>query len=364
MDRRRLVLGGAAGGGALLAKPNLANAQGAPRIRWRCPNSFPKTLDTLYGAAEIVSRRVAEMSDGAFQIQVSGPGEIVPALQILDAVGQGSVECGFTSSLFYYGKDPSLAISTTLPMGMLSRGMFAWLHYGGGREQLREVFRDQGVHCIPAACTGAQMGGWLKREVRAPEDMRGLKFRIAGVGGLVMQKLGAVPQQIAPTDIYPALERGVIDGAEYIGPYDDEKLGFGRVARFYYYPGFQEFAPSTDFLVNARAWDALPAAYKGMLECAGVEAWNATAAKYDVLNPQALRRLVAAGTQLRPYPREVMAALYKAAQELYAELGEQNPRFRRIHEHWDKFRVEHSQWFRVAEDSAANFLAAATAAPR
>ncbi|MBD0273215.1 MAG: TRAP transporter substrate-binding protein DctP [Acetobacteraceae bacterium] len=246
-------------------------------------------------------------------------------------------------------------------MGMLSRGMFAWLHYGGGREQLREVFRDQGVHCIPAACTGAQMGGWLKREIKTPEDMRGLKFRIAGLGGSVMQKLGAVPQQIAPTDIYPALERGVIDGAEYIGPYDDEKLGFARVARFYYYPGFQEFAPSTDFLVNARAWDALPAAYKGMLECAGIEAWNATAAKYDVLNPAALRRLIAAGTQLRPYPRDVMSALYKAAQELYAELGAQNPRFKRIHEHWDKFRVEHTQWFRVAEDSAANFLAAATA---
>jgi len=360
MDRRRLIGSGAAGAAALAA-PNLANAQAAPRIRWRCPNSFPKTLDTLYGAAEIVSRRVAEMTDGAFQIQVSGPGEIVPGLQILDAVSQGSVECGFTSSLFYFGKDPSLAISTTLPMGMSSRGMFAWLHYGGGRDQLRDVFRDQGVHAIPAACTGAQMGGWSKKEIRTPEDMRGLKFRIAGLGGAVMQKLGAVPQQIAPSDIYPALERGVIDGAEYIGPYDDEKLGFGRIAKFYYYPGFQEVAPSTDFLVNARAWEALPAAYKGMLECAGTEAWHATAAKYDVLNPPALRRLVAAGTQLRPYPREVMAALYKGAQELYAELGAQNPRFRRIHEHWDKFRVEQSQWFRVAEDSAANFLAAATA---
>jgi TRAP-type mannitol/chloroaromatic compound transport system substrate-binding protein len=364
MKRRRLVVNGATGaavGGAALAAPNLANAQSLPRIRWRCPNSFPKTLDTLYGAAEIVSRRVAEMSDGAFQIQVSGPGEIVPGLQILDAVSQGSVECGFTASLFYFGKDPSLAISTTLPMGMPSRTMYAWLNYGGGRDQLRDVFRDQGVFAIPAACTGAQMGGWVRREIKTVEDMRGLKFRIAGLGGSVMQKLGAVPQQIAPTDIYPALERGVIDGAEYIGPYDDEKLGFARIAKFYYYPGFQEIGPSSDFLVNARIWDALPAAYKGMLEAACAEAWHATAAKYDVLNPPALRRLVAAGTQLRPYPREVMAALYRGAQELYAELGAQNPRFRRIHDHWDKFRVEQSQWFRVAEDSAANFLATASA---
>ncbi len=361
MNRRRFVAGGTAGGGALLAAPNLANAQGAPRIRWRCPNSFPKTLDTLYGAAEIVARRVAEMSDGAFQIQVSGPGEIVPGLQILDAVGQGSVECGFTSSLFYFGKDPSLAISTTLPMGMSSRGMFAWLHYGGGRDQLRDVFRDQGVHSIPAACTGAQMGGWMKKEIRSVEDLKGLKFRIAGLGGSVMQKLGTVPQQIAPSDIYPSLERGVIDGAEYIGPYDDEKLGFGRVAKYYYYPGFQEAGPNTDLMVNLKAWEALPKGYQAMLETASAEAFHATAAKYDVLNPPALRRLVAGGTLLRPYPREVMAALYKSAQDLYAEIGEQNPRFRKIHEHWDRFRVEQVQWFRVAEDSLANFQAVATA---
>ena len=352
MNRRTIMAGAAAGA---LAAPHLASAQ--PRIRWRCPNSFPKTLDTLYGAAEIIARRVREMSDGAFEISVSGPGEIVPGLQILDAVAQGSVECGFTASLFYFGKDPSLAISTTLPMGMPSRTMFAWLHYGGGRDQLAEVFRDQGVHAIPAACTGAQMGGWLRREIKTVEDMKGLKFRIAGLGGSVMQKLGVVPQQIAPTDIYPALERGVIDGAEYIGPYDDEKLGFARIAKFYYYPGFQEIAPSSDFLVNARVWEALPQTYKSMLETACIEAWHATAAKYDVLNPTALRRLLASGTQLRPYPREVMGALYRSAQELYAEIGAQNPRFKRIHEHWDRFRIEQGQWFRVAEDSAANFLA-------
>ncbi|WP_431272050.1 TRAP transporter substrate-binding protein [Dankookia sp. P2] len=191
--------------------------------------------------------------------------------------------------------------------------------------------------------------------------MKGLKSRIAGLGGSVMQKLGVVPQQIAPSDIYPALERGVIDGAEYIGPYDDEKLGFGRVAKFYYYPGFQEAGPNTDFMVNLKAWEALPKAYQGMLETACAEAYHATAAKYDVANPPALRRLVAQGTQLRPYPREIMQALYKASQELYAEIGAQNARFKKIHEHWDRFRVEQVQWFRVAEDSLANFQAVATA---
>ena len=373
MKRRNLVAAAAAGGTAITtgalapavkaqggpATPHLASTQ--PRIRWRCPNSFPKSLDTLYGAAEIVARRVREMSEGAFEITVSGPGEVVPGLQILDAVGQGSVECGLTAGLYYFGKDPSLAISTTLPFGMGSRAMYAWLQYGGGRDELREVFRDQGVVAIPAACTGTQMAGWVRREIRSMDELRGLKFRIAGLGGSVMQKLGVVPQQIAPTDIYPALERGVIDGAEYIGPYDDEKLGFARVARVYLYPGWQEVAPSTDFMINAQAWDALPATYQAMLETACAEAWHATAAKYDVLNPPAMRRLIAAGTQLRPIPREVLTALYHAAQEGYAEIGERNPRFRRIHEHWDKFRLEQAQWFRVAEDAMANFYAIAHA---
>jgi TRAP-type mannitol/chloroaromatic compound transport system substrate-binding protein len=358
MHRRHLVAGTAAGAAAL-ATPLLAAAQ--PKLRWRCPNSFPRTLDTLYGAAEIVARRVREMSDGAFEITVSGPGEVVPALQILDAVGQGSVECGFTSALFYFGKDPSFAFGSALPFGLNGRQNFAWLNYAGGRDMLKEVFAEANIWQIPAGCTGAQMGGWAKKELRTLDDMKGLKFRIAGLGGSVMQKLGVVPQQIAPSDIYPALERGVIDGAEYIGPYDDEKLGFGRVAKYYYYPGFQEAGPNTDFMVNLKAWEALPKAYQGMLETACAEAYHATAAKYDVANPPALRRLVAQGTQLRAYPREIMQALYKASQELYAEIGAQNPRFKKIHEHWDRFRVEQVQWFRVAEDSLANFQAVATA---
>ena len=304
---------------------------------------------------------MAEMTEGAFQITVSGPGEVVPGLQILDAVQQGSVECGFTAGLYYFGKDPSFALSTSLPMGMPSRTMYAWLNYGGGRDQMKDLFADNGVVAIPGACTGAQMGGWFRKEIKSAEDLRGLKFRIAGLGGSVMAMLGTVPQQIAPSDIYPALERGVIDAAEYIGPYDDEKLGFARVAKYYYYPGFQEVGPSSDLLINIRAYEALPASYKAMLEAACAEAWHATAAKYDVLNPAALRRLVATGTQLRPYPREVMTALYQAAQELYGELGTQNARFKRIYEHWDKFRVEQAQWFRIAEDSAANFLAVASA---
>ncbi len=361
MDRRRFIAGGAAGaaGAAALAAPNLASAQ--PRIRWRCPGSFPKSLDTLWGTQEHLARRVSELTDGAFQIQVFGPGEVVPALQVMDAVGNGNVECGFTSGYYYLGKDPSLAIVTCLPFGLSTKQHWAWLTHAGARELYAEVYRDQGIVAIPAGNTGSQMGGWFRKEIKSVEDLKGLKFRIAGYGGTVLQKLGVVAQQLGGPDIYPALERGVIDGAEWVGPYDDEKLGFHRIAPYYYYPGWWEYSPSIDLMINARAYDALPAQYKAVLEVACAESWHWMSARYDVLNPPAMRRLIAGGAQLRAFPRDVMSACYRAAQELYAELGAQNPRFRRIHEQWDRFRLEQTQWARVAEDSLANFLAVATA---
>jgi len=360
MERRHLLAQGAAGaaGATMLAMPSLASAQ--PRIRWRCPGSFPKSLDTLYGTQEYIAKRVAEMTDGAFQMQIFGPGEVVPALQVMDAVGAGNVECGFTSGYYYLGKDPSLAIVTCLPFGLSSKQHWAWLTHGGGRELYAQVYRDQGVVGIPAGNTGSQMGGWFRKEIRGVEDLKGLKFRIAGYGGTVLQKLGIVAQQLGGADIYPALERGVLDGAEWVGPYDDEKLGFNRVAQYYYYPGWWEYSPSIDMMVNIRAWEQLPATYKAVLEAACTEGWHWMAARYDVQNPTAMRRLIAAGTQLRVFPREVMQACYHAAQEFYAEIGAQNPRFKRLHAQWDKFRIEQTQWARVAEDSLANFLAVAT----
>jgi TRAP-type mannitol/chloroaromatic compound transport system substrate-binding protein len=360
MDRRRFVAGGAGtAAAATLATPHIAAAQ--PRIRWRCPGSFPKSLDTLWGTQEHIARRVAEMTDGAFQIQAFGPGEVVPALQVMDAVGGGTVECGFTSGYYYLGKDPSLAIVTCLPFGLSSKQHWAWLTHGGARELYAEVYRDHGLIAIPAGNTGSQMGGWFRKEIRSVEDLKGLKFRIAGYGGTVLQKLGVVPQQIGGPDIYPALERGVIDGAEWVGPYDDEKLGFNRIAPNYYYPGWWEYSPSVDLMVNARAHEALPAPYKAILEAACAESWHWMSARYDVLNPPAMRRLLAVGTQLRAFPRDVLTACYRASQEFYAEIGAQNPRFKRLHEQWDRFRVEQTQWARVAEDSLANFLAVATA---
>ena len=357
MNRRKMMAAGAVA--PMLAIPALTHAQ--TRIRWRFPGSFPKSLDTLYGTQERIARRVREMTDGAFEMTPFGPGEVVPALQVMDAVGQGSVECGYTSAYYYLGKDPSLCIATCLPFGMNSRSLWSWLNEGGGRDALREVYRDQGVIAIPAGNTGAQMGGWFRREITSVADLNGLKFRIAGFGGNILQRVGVVPQLIGGADIYPALERGVIDGAEWVGPHDDEKLGFQRVARFYYAPGWWEYAPNIDLMINPAAYEALPTNYKHILEAACQEAWHWMMARYDALNPVALRRLVAGGTQLRLFPREVLNASYRAAQEFYQETGAANPRFRRIHQTWDAFRVDQTQWFRIAVDSQANFLAVASA---
>jgi TRAP-type mannitol/chloroaromatic compound transport system substrate-binding protein len=347
MDRRQLLAATAAA--ATLATPHLANAQ--PRLTWRSAGSFPKSLDTLWGNHEFICRRVAELTDGNFQMRPFAPGEIVPALQVLDAVGAGTVECGYTAGTYYVGKDPSMAFSTALPFGLNTRQTWSWLHQAGGRELLLPVQRDQGVHFLTAGTTGAQMGGWFRKEIRTVEDLRGLKFRIAGIAGQVFQKVGAVAQQIGGPDIYPALERGVIDGAEWSGPYDDEKFGFSRIAKFYYYPGWWEPGPAQDYIINLRHWEQLPPQYKAALEAACAEGYCHLGGRYDALNPPAMKRLLVQGTQLRVFPREVMSAFYRAANELYAEIGSSNPRFRQIYEHFDRFRADEQAWFRVAEDS-------------
>ncbi len=358
MDRRHLMAGGAAGA-AVLATPNLASAQ--PRLRWRCPGSYPKSVDTQWACHELFCRRVGELTDGAFQLLPFGPGEIGPGLQVMDAIGQGSVECGFTPALFYYGKDPALAFGTAVPFGLSSRQTWSWLHQAGGREVMRDVYRDQGVHAIPANNTGAQMGGWFRREVRTVDDMKGLKMRIAGIAGNVMQKLGVVPQQIAGGDIYPALERGTLDAAEFVGPYDDEKLGFHKVAKYYYYPGFWEGGAMLHLVVNLEQWNRLPKTYQAILNHACEAANNWMLAKYDAVNAPALRRLIANGAELRGFSTAIMDAAYTAASELYAEVAAKNPLFKRAYDSMVAFRGEQYLWWQVSEYTFDNFMIRARA---
>jgi len=359
--QRRSFLKKAGAGLAAGAVAAPALGQGAqPEVKWRLASSFPKSLDTIFGGAETISKVCAAATNGKFQIQVFAAGEIVPGLQVLDAVQNATVQCCHTAPYYFFGKDPTFAFACAIPFGLNARQQNAWMYHGGGLELMREFMKDYNVYNIPAGNTGAQMGGFFRKELKTVADMKGLKMRIGGSAGVVMQKLGLVPQQIAGGDIYPALEKGTIDAAEWVGPYDDEKLGLYKVAKYYYYPGWWEGGPELDLFVNTKAWSELPKDYQSILEAACAEANIDCMAKYDALNPPALRRLVAAGVQLRPFPREIMQACHKAAVEVYDEFATTNPKFKKVYEPWKKFRHEDILWFRVAEQNFDTFMATAS----
>jgi TRAP-type mannitol/chloroaromatic compound transport system substrate-binding protein len=351
-------------GAGVVAAAVPASAQSTPIVKWRLASSFPNSLDTIYGGAEMIARRVATATDGKFQIRVFASGEIVPGLQVLDEVQNGTIECGHTVSSYYVGKDPTFAFDTALPFGLNSRQQNAWMSYGGGLGLMRELFAEYNVIQFPTGNSGAQMGGWFRKEIKSLDDLKGLKFRIAGWGGEVFAKLGVVPQQIAGGDVYPALEKGTIDAAEWIGPYDDEKLGFHKVAKYYYYPGWWEGGPQVTAYVNLDHWKKLPSSYQSIFEAACAEANDAMVAKYDAENPQALKRLAAGGAVLRPFPRQVLEVAYQAAFELYEETATRNPRFKKVYAAWRKFRADDYLWFRVAENTFDNFVYAKSAEKR
>jgi len=336
-----------------VAKP--AIAQSHPAINWRLTHSVPKALDIPYGASEVFAKRVAEITDNQFQIQVFAAGEIVPGLAVLDAVQAGTVEMGTTAAYYYWGKDPALAFGTAVPFGLNTRQMESWLRHGGGSELLQDVFANFNCFGIPMGNTGCQMGGWFRKEINKTDDLRGLKFRIAGFAGKSISKLGVVPQQIAAGDIYPSLEKGTIDAVEWIGPYDDEKLGFQKIAKYYYYPAWWEGSANIHTLVNLEKWNALPKHYQAALHAAARDAGHWMIGKYDAVNPPALKRLLAGGTQLRPFSQEIMEACYKAANEVYAETSAENSRFKKIYDSMTAFRSDSYLWWQVAEMSFDSF---------
>src|SRR6266478_9024098 len=358
MNRRKFL--SRAGFGVIstaAAAQAVAQTPALPEVRWRCASSFPKSLDTIYGGGETIAKRVAAITNGKFQIRVFGAGEIVPAFGTVDAVQQGTVECTHTASYYFVGKNKTFAFDTTLPFGMNQRQQNAWIYYGGGLELVRAFFRDFNIISFPAGNTGCQMGGWFRKEVKTVKDLKGVKMRIAGLGGEAMARLGAVPQQIAGGDIYPALERGTIDAAEWVGPYDDEKLGFYKIAPHYYYPGWWEADSMYSLFVNIKEWEKLPKHYQSVLEQAGHYANNWMMAKYDQSNPQALRRLLANGAKLHAFSPPIMEASLKAAKELHSEVAASNADFKKVYDSLTAFSNNGYQWFQVAEVGFDNFMA-------
>ncbi len=357
MKRREFLKSAGVGLAASTAVAAPAIAQSMPEIKWRMATSWPKSLDTLFGGAEYFGKRVAEITDNKFQIQVFAAGEIVPGLQVLDAVQNGTVEMGNTACYYYAGKDPAFTFGTALPFGLNTRQMNAWLRFGEGEHLINELLARFNCIGFAAANTGAQMGGFFRKEIKTLDDMKGLKMRIGGsVGGRIMQRVGVVPQQLAAGDIYPALEKGTIDAAEWVGPYDDEKLGFVKVAQNYYYPGWWEGCGQSHNMINMAKWNELPKAYKSAIEVTSGETWAWVVGKYDYVNAPALKKLIAQGAILRAFPQPVLEACYKAGQELYAELGKDNPLFKKMYDSLVAFRTDSLAWNQVAELGFDSFM--------
>ena len=338
IKRRNFITAAGAGLATTAIAAPAVHAQSQPEIRWRLASSFPKSLDTIYGAAETMSKYVSEATDGKFTLQVFPAGELVPGLETADAVSAGTVEMTHTVPYYFWGKDPTFALGAAVPFGLNARMMNAWFYHGGGIDMMNEFYATQNMIAFPAGNTGVQMAGWYKKEINSVADLQGLKMRIGGFAGKVIEKLGVVPQQIAAGDIYPSLEKGTIDATEWVGPYDDEKLGFYKVAPYYYYPGWWEGGPAIATMINLAKWNELTPAYQAILKAGCVVANTDMLSNYDWKNPTALKSLVANGTQLRPLPQDVLSAAFDAAKATYDEVSATNATFKKIKDSQDAFR--------------------------
>jgi len=338
-----------AAGSSAVAVASPAIAQSAPTIKWRLTSSFPRSAEALWGASPTVARLVGEMSDGKFTMTTFSAGEIVPGLQVLDAVANGTVECGHTYPGYYVGKYPALIFDGSLPFGLTYRQQNAWYLFGDGKKLLDEIYDSLGVVSLPMGNTGGQVFGWFRKELKTPQDFVGVKMRVAGFGGRVLAKLGVVPQQISGGEIYQALERGTVDAVEWVGPYDDEKLGFPKVAKYFYVPGVLEPGANQDMYINKAAWAQLPPSYQAMLRTACWYAMLEMVASYDAKNATALPRIIAQGAQLSILSPEILRALRTALEAVLDEEGAKSTQFKRVLDNWRQFRAEQHRWFSVGD---------------
>jgi TRAP-type mannitol/chloroaromatic compound transport system substrate-binding protein len=357
MERRSFIRKtGLAGVLAAGAAPAIVNAQAT--IRWRIASSFPRSLDTLFGAADVFAKKVGEMTGGKFQITTHAAGELMPAFGVVDGVQNATVEAAHTAPYYFFGKDPVFALGCAIPFGLNARQMTAWMYEGNGLKLMREFYAKYNIVNFPGGNTGAQMGGWFRKEIKSVADMKGLKFRIGGFAGNVIARIGGVPQNIPGGEIYQALEKGTIDAAEWVGPYDDLKLGFNKVAPNYYYPGWWEGGPQLDIFVNQKAYDGLTPEYRAIVEAAASYSHVDMQAKYDAKNPAALRQLVAGGTKLFRFPKDVMDIAFKESMGLYSDISAKNASWKKIYEDYSTFRREQNLWFRFAEAGFDDFMQA------
>jgi len=358
MERRSFIgKTGLAGVLAASMAPAVVHSQTA--LRWRLASSFPKSLDTIFGTAEVFAKKVGEMSGGKFQITVHAAGELMPAFGVVDGVQAGTVEAAHTAPYYFFGKDDVFALGCAIPFGLNSRQMTAWMFEGNGLKLMRDFYARYNIINFPGGNSGAQMGGWYRKQVKSLDDIKGLKMRISGFAGKVLERMGGVPQSLPGGEIYQGLEKGTIDAAEWIGPYDDLKLGFNKVTTFYHYPGWWEGGPQFDFYINDKAFNALPAEYKAIVEAAAAQAHIYMQARYDAKNPAALKTLISGGTKLAPFPKDVLDSAFKNSMALYSELNDKNPEWKKIYEDFSAFRKEEHTWFRFTEASFDRYMQSA-----
>ena len=357
MERRQFIKHAGIAGILAAGVAPAAHAQGAT-IRWRLASSFPKALDTIFGAADPLANIIKDMSGGKFEVSVHAGGELMPAFGVVDGVQQGTVECAHTAPYYFFGKDETFAMDCAIPFGLNSRQMTAWMYEGNGLKLFREFYKAYNIVNFPMGNTGAQMGGWYRKEIKSLKDINGLKMRIGGFGGVILKGIGGVPQNIPGGEIYQALEKGTIDATEWVGPYDDQKLGFYKVAKNYVYPAWWEGGPQLTLLVNTKAYEALSPEYKAMVAAAASDAHVVMQAKYDAKNPTALKELVAAGVKLQRMPKDVMEAAFKASQQIYSDLSAKNPAWKKIYADYSAFRKEQNLWFRFSEAGFDSFMQA------
>jgi len=356
MDRRSVIKQAGLAGVLAAGVAPAVHAQAA--IRWRLASSFPRSLDTIFGAADTFAKKVGEMSGGKFTVSVHAAGELMPAFGVVDGVQNGTVECCHTAPYYFFGKDECFALGCAIPFGLNSRQMTAWMYDGNGLKLMREFYKNYNIVNFPAGNTGAQMGGWYRKPIKSAKDIKGLKFRVGGFAGKVIERMGGVPQNIPGGEIYQALEKGTIDAAEWVGPYDDLKLGFNKVAPYYYYPGWWEGGPELDLFVNNKAYESLSPENKAIVEAASAMAHVEMQARYDARNQTALKQLVGSGTKVLPFPKDVMDLAFKESMALYSDINAKNPNWKKIYADYSAFRKEQNQWFRFTEARFDSFMQA------
>ncbi|MEO0490017.1 MAG: ABC transporter substrate-binding protein [Cyanobacteria bacterium J06659_2] len=327
-----------------------------PKIAWRMATSWPENLDIVFGTAQQMCTRVGELTQGNFTITAFPAGGIAPPLEILDTVQASTAECGHTAGYYYTSKNRAFAFATSLPFGLNPHQHLSWLYGAGGLELVRNIYADFGVINFPAGSTGNQMGGWFRDKVGSMSEIKGLKMRMPGLGGEVLKRIGAEAQNLPPNEILLGLERGNIDAAEWVGPYEDEKLGLNQYADYYYYPGWHEPGTTYELIVNQDAYERLPEEYRKALEVAAFEAQVTMLSKYDAVNREALQRLISSGTELTVYSEEILQGARQAANDLYAEYASQDPAFQEIYDNWNAFRQGIYRWNNVNERSFADLI--------